>query len=104
MPKEGAVNNKKKLKYCAESNQWISFTNWKKHKTALAQIEEARRNQDMVGSEAGQVDWRTERLREQNRQINDLTFKLKKANDQSEQLRQSAVAMAKAYVAAYDEH
>ena len=104
MPKEGAVNNKKKLKYCAESNQWISFTNWKKHKTALAQIEEARRNQGMTVNETSQVDWQTERLRAQNSQINDLTFKLKKANDQSEQLRQSAVAMAKAYVAAYDEH
>lgn len=38
--KEGAVDNKKKRKYCAESKQWISFRHWKAHKDALKQVAE----------------------------------------------------------------
>ena len=51
MRKEGTVN-KKRQKWCAESEQWIPFSQWKKHKLALAEIANARRNQDLCIDEA----------------------------------------------------
>jgi hypothetical protein len=79
MPREGAVNNKKKLKYCAESNQWISFSQWKKHKIALAQIAEARQNQAACNYET--VSWNPlqDKVNKQEAEISSLRNQLNRA-------------------------
>lgn len=38
MPKEGAVNLKKRTKFCTEAQRWIPFSQWKKHKEKMANL------------------------------------------------------------------
>ena len=33
--KEGAINYKKRLKYCSVTGEWIPFSRWKAHKAKL---------------------------------------------------------------------
>jgi hypothetical protein len=79
MLKEGAVNNKKRLKYCAETSQWISFSQWKKHKTALAQISKTRQSQDACSVETSCWNPLQERVIMQEAEISSLRNQLNKA-------------------------
>jgi hypothetical protein len=76
--KEGAVNNRRKRKYCAETGQWISFRHWKAHKLALQQIAEAKKNQEAYSNETPIWNPLQNRVREQEKEINDLKQKLHK--------------------------
>lgn len=78
-PKEGAVNKKKRLKYCAESGQWIPYNQWKRHKAALVQIEEAKKIQD-IQSYAETPAWNPalRKVNELEKQVSDLKYQLNK--------------------------
>jgi hypothetical protein len=78
MRKEGSVNNKKKLKYCAESNQWIPFSRWKKHKAALQIIEEAKQRRATYVNEQAEWNPLQEKIRKQEQELSVLRSQLSK--------------------------
>jgi hypothetical protein len=81
MRKEGAVN-KKRQKWCAESEQWIHFSQWKKHKAALAQLAKARvvQQQDNCLNVAETWNPLQDKLRSLERENSSLRNELSKKN------------------------